>query len=129
LPARMYESHRRAFADSLSALRGCRAASPGRQLEHARLGQPLKIIPPEADQFPVRASVKCDLLIARQAFVYESGHVVKISERWHGAGFTIREAGSEFRLGGQGNRRSPVRAAIPWAVYATEWEMTTYLMC
>src|SRR5207245_2226864 len=77
------------------------ADCPGGKPDYLRFDQLFEILPGQSNQFSMGACVKCNLLILRQAFIRKDLDAVEISERWHGARFTIGEPVFEFALGGE----------------------------
>src|SRR6266496_3446064 len=69
-----------------------------RDSDHLGLDQPLKVFPCEANEFSMRAGVKCYLFVLCQALVNEDIYSVEISEGRHRAGFALRESVHEIRF-------------------------------
>src|SRR5438876_353798 len=59
----------------------------GGKLDYLRFDQLFELLPGQSNQFSMRACVKCNLLILRQAFIRKNLDSVQISEGWHGACF------------------------------------------
>src|SRR2546428_2486638 len=102
MPARIATHRKSPLEFQTHDISGRRFADcPGGKPDYLRFDQLFEILPGQSNQFSMGACVKCNLLILRQAFIRKDLDAVEISERWHGARFTIGEPVFEFALGGE----------------------------